>query len=288
MISITPKELAVFADFILARTGIVLNSSKAYLLENRLAPMLDEAGAKNFTDFFQAGCRSPEWTTRVIDAITTNETSFFRDQRPFELLRCKILPEIISRSKGNGASTPPTLTIWSAACSTGQEVYTVAMVIAELLGKELQQWKVRITGTDISASAITKASQGLYTKYEVERGVPPQLRDKYFAPQGDLLAIRPELKAMAAFKKINLLAPPENLGQFDLVFCRNVGIYFNQENRTRLFTQIAGRLHPGGILIIGSTESLLGVCDCFVRHECQNAVYFRLTAETAPEGPPLR
>ena len=275
MITISPKELEVFAEFTHARTGIVINSSKAYLLENRLAPLLDEAGAKSFFEFFQIVSHSPEWTTRIIDAITTNETSFFRDQRPFDLLHSTLLPEIINRRKACRGSMPLTLNIWSAACSTGQEVYSVAMILAEFLGKEAREWNIKITGSDISTAVLSKASQGEYTPYEVDRGVPNHLRAKYFVPKGEMLVIRPELRAMTTFRKINLLAPAENIGQFDLVFCRNVGIYFNQENRCRLFTQIAGRLHAEGVLIIGSTESLIGVCDCFIRHEAQNTAFFR-------------
>ncbi len=275
MITITPKELALFAEFIHDRTGIVLNSSKAYLLESRLAPLLEEAGAKSFTAFFQEGCRCPEWTSRVIDAMTTNETSFFRDQRPFDLLQTMILPEIIRQRREHGSSAPPSLTIWSAACSTGQEVYTVAMVIGELLGQEAKRWDIRITASDISDAAILKAREGVYSRYEVDRGVPPHLRDKYFEPRGERLAVRPELRAMAMFKKINLLNIPQNFGKYDLIFCRNVGIYFNQENRCRLFTHIAECLNPQGVLIIGSTESLIGVNDCLIRHEAGNTVYFR-------------
>lgn len=275
MITITPKELALFAEFIHQHTGIVLNSSKAYLLESRLAPLLDEAGVNTFTDFFTLGCRSPEWTSRVIDAMTTNETSFFRDQRPFDLLQATILPEIIRHRRENLATGRPALTIWSAACSTGQEVYTVAMIIAELLGSEAKRWDIRITGSDISAAALAKAGEGSYSRYEVDRGVPSHLRDRYFERKGEHLIIRPELRAMAVFKKINLLDIPRNLGRYDLIFCRNVGIYFNQQNRCRLFARIADCLHPDGTLIIGSTESLIGVCDSFVRHEERNTVYFR-------------
>lgn len=276
MITITRQELELFAEFIHDHTGIVLNNSKAYLLESRLAPLLDEAGAKSFSEFFQAGCRSPEWTSRVIDAMTTNETSFFRDQRPFDLLQSKILPELIHQRREQGSATPPSLTIWSAACSTGQEVYTVAMVISELLKQEVKKWDIRIVATDISDAAIIKAREGVYSEYEVDRGVPPHLRDKYFEPRGDRLAVRPELRAMALFKKVNLLNIPHNFGTFDLIFCRNVGIYFNQENRCRLFNRVAECLHRQGVLIIGSTESLIGVNDCLVRHEVRNSVYFRL------------
>ena len=276
MITITPQEVALFTTFIHAHSGIALNPTKAYLLESRLGPLLEEAGVASFTDFFYNGCHSPEWTTRVIDAITTNETSFFRDQRPFELLQFKILPDIVDRLGGGHDTGSPRLRIWSAACATGQEVYSVAMVIAELLGQAVSRWNIKITGTDISDAAISRASQGLYSKYELERGLPPHLLGKYFETRGESFKIRDDLRAMAFFQKINLLTPPAGLGPFDVIFCRNVAIYFSQENRCRLFQQIARHLSPGGILIIGSTESLLGVSDSFTRHEHHNTVYFQL------------
>ncbi|MCJ7601239.1 MAG: protein-glutamate O-methyltransferase CheR [Desulfobulbaceae bacterium] len=274
MIAITPKEVKLFAEFIHARSGIVLNSTKAYLLESRLGPLLDEYGAKNFTDFFYAGYRSEQWGARVVDAISTNETSFFRDQRPFELLQTKILPEIFGKRQNGIGTTPAGLRIWSAACSTGQEVYSIAMIIAELLGSEMKKWHITITGTDISDVALNKAKQGLYTRYEVERGVPLDFCQKYFESQGELLKVRADLQAMTVFNKTNLLAVSARRGVYDIILCRNVAIYFNQENRRRLFQTIAACLRSEGVLIIGSTESILGISDRFIRNESCNTVYF--------------
>lgn len=275
MIAITPEEVTLFAEFIHARTGIVLNSTKAYLLESRLGQMLDESGAKNFTDFFYDGYRSEEWVALVVDAISTHETSFFRDQRPFELLQTKILPEMLGKRQNGIEATSPGLQIWSAASSTGQEAYSIAMILAELLGGDMKRWQITITGTDISELAVNKARQGLYTSYEVERGVPLALRQKYFESQGKLLKIRADLQAMTVFTKTNLLAAPVENGVYDIILCRNVAIYFNQENRRRLFEAIAACLRPQGILIIGSTESLFGVSDRFIRNENCNTVYFQ-------------
>lgn len=280
MISITPEEVTLFAEFIHARSGIVLNSTKAYLLESRLGPLLDEYGAKSFAEFFYAGYRSEEWEARVVDAISTHETSFFRDQRPFELLRAKILPDFFSKRQNGIKTTPPGLQIWSAACSTGQEVYSIAMIIAELLGGEMKRWHITITGTDISDVAIDKAKQGLYTHYEVERGVPLDLCRKYFESQGELLKVRHDLQAMTNFNKTNLLtAAPEGCGMYDIIFCRNVAIYFNQQNRRRLFQTIADCLRPEGVLIIGSTESIFGISDRFIRNESCNTMYFQKVRE---------
>jgi len=275
MIAITPSEVTLFAEFIHAHTGIVLNSTKAYLLESRLLPMLEEYGASNFTDFYYAGYRSSEWVARVVDAIATHETSFFRDQRPFELLQSKILPEFFGKQQNRLDPASTDLRIWSAACSTGQEVYSLGMIIAELLGREIGQWDITITGTDISDSVINKARKGLYTGYEVKRGVPPDLRQKYFESQGELLQVKADLRTMTLFEKMNLLTASPASGLYDIILCRNVAIYFNQDNRCRLFERISACLRPQGILIIGSTESLWGVCDRFTRNESCNTVYFQ-------------
>lgn len=275
MIAITPKEVKVFAEFVHSHTGIVLNSSKAYLLESRLGPMLEESGFSNFTDFFYAGYRSSKWVSRVIDAISTHETSFFRDQRPFDLLQSKILPEYFGKRQNDPKAFPSGLHIWSAACSTGQEVYSLAMIIAELLGEEIGQWDITITGTDISDNAIHKAGQGFYSSYEVDRGVPLVLRQKYFEVQGESLKVRDDLQRMTLFKKMNLLGTSGVNGLYDVILCRNVAIYFNQENRRRLFETIAACLRPEGVLLIGSTESLHGVSDHFVRNESCNTVYYQ-------------
>ncbi|MDA8160281.1 MAG: protein-glutamate O-methyltransferase CheR [Desulfobacteraceae bacterium] len=275
MIAITAEEVGLFARLIHDRTGIALDLGKAYLLENRLAPLLEEAGVTSFGEFFRLVARSSAWVPRIIDAIATNETSFFRDQRPFSLLRDKLLPELLSRRRAESGPSPPTLRVWSAACSTGQEAYSVGMIVAELLGAEAEAWQVRIVGTDISSAAVVRAREGVYSRFEVDRGVPDRLRDKYFTPLGERLRVEAGLRAMSVFLAANLLAPPDNLGQFDLIFCRNVGIYFNQENRRRLFANIARHLRSDGALFIGSTESLLGVCDLFVRRECLNSVYFQ-------------
>ncbi|RJX25973.1 MAG: protein-glutamate O-methyltransferase CheR [Desulfurivibrio sp.] len=282
MISITPAEVKLFAEFIHARSGIVINSSKAYLLESRLGPLLDEYGAKSFADFFYAGYRSEEWEARVVDAISTHETSFFRDQRPFALLQTKILPEFFVKRQNGSKTAPPELRIWSAACATGQEVYSIAMIIAELLGGAMKRWHITITGTDISDVAIARARQGLYTRYEVERGVPLALCRKYFESQGDLLKVRDDLQTMTVFYKTNLLTvAPEQFGRYDIILCRNVAIYFNQENRRRLFQTIASCLRSTGVLIIGSTESIVDASDLFSRTESCNTTYFQ---KSAPQG----
>jgi chemotaxis protein methyltransferase CheR len=275
MMKVTPEELQRLARFVHDKSGIVLDSSKAYLVESRLLPLLREKNLASFGDLYNQAVRSPELANHIIDAISTNETSFFRDQRPFELLKFKIIPDVLdvaSRAGGGGKS----VNIWSAACSTGQEVYTIAVTLHELLGSSMAQYRIKITGTDISDTAIVQASRGLYSQFEIGRGFPQNMLKKYFVPDGLSWRVKDELRAMTFFRKINLMEPFVTMGKFDIIFCRNVAIYFSLPNRKSLFERLAAQLHPHGALIIGSTESLFGVTDRFVRREYHNSVFYSL------------
>lgn len=275
MMKVTPEELQRLARFVHDKSGIVLDSSKAYLVESRLLPLLREKNLASFGDLYNQAVRSPELANHIIDAISTNETSFFRDQRPFELLKFKIFPDVLdvaSRAGGGGKS----VNIWSAACSTGQEVYTIAVTLHELLGSSMAQYRIKITGTDISDTAIVQASRGLYSQFEIGRGFPQNMLKKYFVPDGLSWRVKDELRAMTFFRKINLMEPFVTMGKFDIIFCRNVAIYFSLPNRKSLFERLAAQLHPHGVLIIGSTESLFGVTDRFVRREYHNSVFYSL------------
>jgi len=272
---VTPAELQQLAQLVHDRSGIVLDSSKAYLVESRLLPLLREKNFASFGDLHRQAVRDPQLANRIIDAISTNETSFFRDQRPFELLKFKIFPDVLDATcrAGTGGRS---VNIWSAACSTGQEVYTIAVTLHELLGSSISQYRIKITGTDISDTAVVQASRGLYSQFETGRGFPPNLLKKYFVADGLNWRVKDELRAMTFFRKINLMEPLESMGKFDIIFCRNVAIYFSLPNRKSLFERIAAQLHPHGALIIGSTESLFGVTDRFVRREYHNSVFYSL------------
>jgi chemotaxis protein methyltransferase CheR len=274
MMKIAPDELLLLAGFVHDRSGIVLDSSKAYLLESRLAPLIREKNAASYRDLHNRALRDGELANRIIDAISTNETSFFRDQRPFELLKFKIIPDVIDAISSRPGPAGKTFNIWSAACSTGQEVYTIAVTLHELLGSAMAQYRIKIIGTDIADSAIVQASRGLYSQFEIGRGLPPNLLSKYFLADGANWRVRDELRAMTFFKKLNLLEPFTSLGKFDIIFCRNVAIYFSLPNRKSLFERIAAQLQPHGALLIGATESLFGVTDRFVRREYHNSVFY--------------
>lgn len=275
MIKVSSEELRIIARYIHDLCGIILDESKAYLIESRLSPLMQELGCQNYQELYFKAKNDPTRLLpgRIVDAITTNETSFFRDRSPFELLKHKLVPDHLDRIQETGA--PKTLSIWSAAASTGQEIYSIAITLSEII-PDLARWKIRLLGTDISDAAIAQASYGKYNRVEIERGLPPGHIQKYFNPQGNFWRIKDEIRAMASFQKMNLLDPVLAVGKWDIIFCRNVAIYFTPENRTKLFDRLANQLNPNGALIIGSTESLLGVSTRYVRQEHHNAVFYQL------------
>lgn len=276
MLKINADELTVVSSFVHELTGIVLDHSKAYLVESRLGPLAEELGCQNYNDLIMKSRNDPHRVVenRVIDAITTNETFFFRDNNPFELLRHKVFPDLFDHIMAPGNLTKK-LKIWSAACSTGQEVYSIAIILRELLS-EIDQWNIHILGTDISDAAIAQASYGRYNRTEISRGLAPVQIDKYFHDDGNNKRINDELRATAQFKRQNLHDSFSNIGKFDLILCRNVSIYFSPENRRTIFERIANQLNPNGLLIIGASESLMGISDRFERKDYMRSVYYQL------------
>ena len=258
-VAITREEMPVWSRYIKEICGIHLDESKGYLVETRLGGLLSESGAANFSELFYKARAdtSSKLRGRIIEAITTNETSFFRDTAPFELLRHKLIPDLIDGRKGNGVRTP--IRIWSAACSTGQEAYSAAITLKELLG-DLTRYDIRILGTDISNKVVAQASYGEYSRMDLERGLPPETLAKHFTVSGDRWKVRDEIRAMATFRTMNLLEPFSFPNPFDIIFCRNVAIYFTEADKTRLFHNLAKYLARDGCLIIGSTESISGLC----------------------------
>lgn len=258
-------------------TGINIEPTKAYLLETRLGRILEAERCDSFTAFYHKAKSdaSKMIEKQIIDAITTNETLFFRDANPFELLKYKILPEVIDQRTSSKANGSKPIRIWSAACSTGQEVFSIAIVLRELLGLN-PPYSIQLIGTDISDAAIKQASYGAYNKFEIERGLPKDRLQRYFEPNGDNWKIRDEIRSMASFKKFNLMGPFAGMGKFDIIFCRNVAIYFTLEDRKKVFNKIADLLEPEGFLLIGSTESLTGVCPRFVPKRHLKSIFYQL------------
>jgi chemotaxis protein methyltransferase CheR len=278
MLKIAPSELKVFATFIQEISGIALDQSKAYLLETRLGGLAQELGCVSFSELYFKAKADPSLKVarKVIDAITTKETMWFRDNSPFELLRHKILPELIDKRFLKPTSViKKGLKIWSAACSTGQEVYSLAIIIKELL-PDWAKYNINILGTDISDEALARASYGQYNQFEIERGLPRDKMEKYFTKNGQSTwKIKDEPRGMATFRRYNLMEPFSSLGTFDLILCRNVAIYFSPEDKVKLFQRIAQSLEPDGYLIIGSTESLLGVTSDFEPQRHLNSIFYQ-------------
>jgi chemotaxis protein methyltransferase CheR len=193
----------------------------------------------------------------VIELITTNETSFFRDQAPFEMLRHKIIPDLVDRRNRSGIRTP--IRVWSAACSTGQEAYSTAIVFKELLG-DMSRYDVRILGTDISNQVVAQASYGEFSRLQMDRGLPPETLARHFSLSGERWKVRDEIRSMVSFRTMNLLESYSFPNLFDIVFCRNVAIYFSEADKIKMFRNLSRYMAKDGCLIIGSTESITGLC----------------------------
>lgn len=274
--AITRDEMAVWSRYIHEICGIFLDDSKAYLLETRLGGLLQEAGAGGFSELYYKAKSDLTNALRrkIVDAITTNETSFFRDSAPFDLLRYKLIPELVDRRRKAGLRTVP-IRIWSAAASTGQEAYSTGIVLKEVLG-DLSGYDIRILGTDISDRAVAQASYGAFSRLELDRGMPADRLGRYFVPSGDRWKVRDEIRALATFRTLNLLQPFSFPVPFDIIFCRNVAIYFTETDKRRLFQNLGKCLAKDGCLIIGATESITGLCPEFEPQRHLRGVFYRL------------
>lgn len=258
MQKLTVDEFKLWAQYIYEICGIHLGQDKVYLVESRLQELLQTSGCRTFIDLLGRAKTDTAGTTRrqILDLITTGETSFFRDIHPFEMLRQKILPELTEARKKGGYMPP--LRLWSCACSSGQELYSMAMVCREVFGDD-PRVDLRLLGTDISDAAIRQASAAVYSKLEVERGLDAGRITRFFTQTPEGYKVRDELRGLATFRHINLMSD-FNLGiKYDVIFCRNVAIYFNETDRHKLFERLYKHLAPDGFLVVGSTETLLGV-----------------------------
>ena len=274
------NEFRLWTNYVYSTTRITLDSTKGYLIETRLSSLAQETGSNSYKELLDKVMAdgSGALKRKVIGAITTNETSFFRDTAPFEMLRHKILPDLVdARRRQLGKDRLITLRIWSAACSTGQEVYSTAIVCKEVL-PDPAKFDIRILGTDISDRVVAHASAGKYNKLEMDRGFPPDKLAAHFQPDGANFKVRDSLRALATFKGINLLEPLSFPTKFDIIFCRNVAIYFSDTDKARLYGSLAQVLAPDGYFIIGSTESLNGLSHRFEPKRYMRSVFYQLIA----------
>nr|WP_249797244.1 MULTISPECIES: protein-glutamate O-methyltransferase CheR [unclassified Bradyrhizobium] len=268
--------------FLKDNSGLDLSADKQYLIESRLLPLARKAGFSGIAELvqkLQAGSRP--LITDVVQAMTTNETFFFRDKVPFDHFRDTIMPEVIKARAGRRS-----VRIWCAAGSTGQEPYSLAMCLKEM-GAALAGWRIEIIATDLSQEVLEKAKAGVYSQFEVQRGLPIQMLVKYFKQTGETWQINPELRAMIQHRQLNLLHDFAQLGTFDVIFCRNVLIYFDQDTKINIFNRLARQIEPDGFLVLGAAETVVGLTDTFRPIAERRGLYKPNDPRTAAAKPAL-
>ncbi len=265
---ITEQQFAQLSNLLKDETAVVLGNGKEYLVESRLTSLAREEGFGTLSDLVDTVLRrsNPALNKKVLLALTTNETSFFRDLGPFELLKSSVIPDLIQRR-----SATKSLTIWSAACSTGQEPYSIAMLIRDSF-PQLAEWKVQILASDVNPLVVERARSGVYSSLEVNRGLPVKYLVKFFSQSGDKYEVQSELKSMACFFEQNLITP-WNVPQIDLMFMRNVLIYFDTATKQSILEQVKGILAPDGYLFLGTAESPFRIVEGFEKVEGAPNVY---------------
>lgn len=272
----TPSDFELIAGLLKQRSGLVLTPDKGYLLESRLSSVARKWDFKSFEEMVQAVRvkRDEKLLSEITEAMTTNESFFFRDSKPFDQFRDIVLPHLLE-----ARSATRQIRIWSAACSTGQEPYSLAILLKEA-EKKLSGWRTEIIATDLSTEVLEKAKQGIYTQFEAQRGLPITLLVKYFTQVGDQWQITQDLRQMITFKPFNLLESPAALGKFDVIFLRNVLIYFDTGTKGKILEGMSRQLAEDGFLYLGGAETVLGVSDRFRPMQGQRGIY----ELTQPQG----
>ena len=267
--ALSAAAFETFATLLKNRSGLVIGPDKLYLLETRLAPILKREQLRDLTALAEK-LRSPAneaLIKQVVEAMTTNESFFFRDDKPFVHFRNQALPRLLA---ARGAGAP--LRIWSAASSTGQEAYSIAMILTECRAT-VGNRKIEIIGTDLARETLNRAREGQYTQFEVQRGLPVQMLMRYFKKEENNWRISDAIRGMVQFREWNLLTDLKALGRFDVVFCRNVLIYFDQPTKTRVLEAVAQQMPPDGLLYLGGAETVLGITSRFAPMPAERGVY---------------
>jgi chemotaxis protein methyltransferase CheR len=279
---VTPPDYEYLRKYLKDHSGLDLSADKQYLIESRLLPLARRAGLSGISDLVQKmKGGSAAFNTQVVEAMTTNETFFFRDKVPFEHFRDLIMPHLLA-SRANRK----TVRIWCAAGSTGQEPYSLAMSLKEM-GAQLAGWRVEIIATDLSQEVLEKSRAALYSQFEVQRGLPIQMLVKYFKQVGELWQINAEIRAMVQHRQLNLLHDFSQLGVFDVIFCRNVLIYFDQETKMQVFNRLAKAMEPDGFLMLGAAETVVGLTTVFKPVAERRGVYQPNEVRAAPVRTPV-
>ena len=254
----TPADYVYLCGVLKQQSGLMLTNDKQYLVESRLLPLAGTLGLGGVVDLIQkikAGDKVV--LSHVVEAMTTNETFFFRDKTPFEALQNGVMPELLNNRTGR-----PTLRIWCAAASTGQEPYSIAMIMKDL-ELRLGGRRVEIVATDVSNEVLTKSKAGCYSHFEVQRGLPIKMLMQHFKQKGEVWQINDDIRSMVQFRQLNLLHDFSHLGVFDVIFCRNVLIYFDQPRKTEILGRLAKSLAPDGYLALGAAETVIGLTNEF-------------------------
>jgi chemotaxis protein methyltransferase CheR len=280
---VTPLDYEYLRKFLKERSGLDLSADKQYLVESRLLPLARKASLGGIPDLVQKIKNGDgRLATDVVEAMTTNETFFFRDKIPFDHLRDTILPSLIQ-----ARAARKSLRIWSAASSTGQEPYSIAMCLKEKAAA-LAGWRIEIVATDLSQEVLEKSKAGIYSQFEVQRGLPIQMLVKYFTQSGDIWQLNADVRSMVQFRQLNLLQDFSHLGNFDIIFCRNVLIYFDQDTKAVIFDRLTRCLETDGTLLLGAAESVVGVTDAFKPCPDRRGLYQVNAARGAhPSGAPM-
>jgi chemotaxis protein methyltransferase CheR len=280
---VTPLDYDHFRKLLKERSGLLLSTDKQYLVESRLLPVARKAGFPGLSEL-AARLKKPDaepLVVEVVEAMMTNESFFFRDKTPFEHFRDIILPALLT-----ARAAQKRIRIWCAAASSGQEPYSIAMCIKEF-SRDTAGWRIDILATDLSTEVLEKAKAGVYSQFEVQRGLPIQLLIKYFAQIGECWQIAPEIRAMVQYRPLNLLHDFTALGSFDLVFCRNVLIYFDQETKIGVLERIARVTERDGYFVLGAAETVVGLTDRFKPLADQRGLYAPNPAAKPMAGPRL-
>jgi chemotaxis protein methyltransferase CheR len=274
---VSPHDYDFLCKLLKDQSGLALAGDKQYLVESRLLPLARKAGIASLADLV-AKLRGggDRLAVEVVHAMTTNESFFFRDKIPFDHFRDTIMPALLQ-----ARAAERRIRIWCAAAATGQEPYSLAICLKEMREK-IADWRIEILGTDLSTAVLNKAKDGLYTQFEVQRGLPIQLLVKYFAQVGEMWRIAADIRAMVQYRPLNLLSDFSYLGPFDLVFCRNVLIYFDQDTKIDVLNRLARVTAPHGYLVLGAAETVVGLSDAFKPVPDRRGLYAPASPASAP------
>jgi len=277
---VTPLDYDFLRKCLKERSGLVLSADKQYLVESRLLPVARRAGHANLGDLVTAlkAAREDGLMTAVVEAMTTNESFFFRDKTPFDHFRETMMPALLGARKSSR-----NIRIWCAASSTGQEPYSLAMCLKQM-ERDLAGWRVDIVATDLSNEVLEKARAGLYSQFEVQRGLPIQLLIKHFAQIGELWQAAPDIRAMVRYRQLNLLQDFSSLGLFDVIFCRNVLIYFDAPTKVDVLNRMGRQITGDGFLVLGAAETVVGLTDRFKTMADKRGLYVPNAAAAIPSA----